>query len=122
MSVEHLKSFYQTLCKHFDKEVMEEHNGEIRVMFGVCPDHFFTRMIQRINGDNFIQTREKVLAAAFKFVLLKYSFFSKLHENYELSVVYHGWKICYKCYVITPDSQPRYIEVVPVTMFRYVKK
>jgi len=122
MSVVYLQSLYQSLCQRFDREVNEIHNGEIRVMFGICPDHFFQRLLERITGEGAMSIREEVLAATFKYILLKYSFFSKLHENFELSIAYHGWKICYKCHIITPDSQPRYIEIVPVTVFRHVKK
>lgn len=122
MSTVYLHGFYQSLCKYFDNEVREKHNEEIRVMFGACPDHFLERLVQRITGEQAKETREEVLAAAFKYILLKYTFFSKLHENWEFSIAYHGWKICYKCWIVKPDSQPRYIEVVPVTVFRHVKK
>jgi len=122
MSVVYLQSLYQSLCQRFDREVRETHDGEIRVMFGICPDHFFERMIERITGEGAMSIREEVLAAAFKYTLLKYSFFSKLRESFDLSIAYHGWRICYKCRVIIPETQPRYIEVVPVTVFRHVKK
>src|ERR1700675_4677799 len=117
MSIIYLQNLYQSLCKGFDKEFREKHDGEVRVMFGICPDHFFERMIKRISGDGDSFVREQVLAAVFKYIIIKYSFFSKLRENFEFSVDYHGWKICYKCHIMTPDSQPRYIEVVPVTVF-----
>lgn len=122
MNVTYLQNLYQSLCIGFDKEVREKHNEEIRVMFGICPDHFFQRMIERINGEGESYGRERVLAAAFKYILTKYSFFSKLKQPFEFAVGYQGWKICYKCRVVIPDSQPRYIEVVPVTVFRHVKK